>query len=163
VVLNTGALDVPQLIDDAAREHGSQAVVICMDVRRGTGGAEVLADGGRRGTGLAPAVWARQAVDRGAGEILVQSIDRDGRGNGYDLDLIHDVARSVDVPVIALGGVGQWQHFIDGLEAGASAVAAANIFNYTENSVYKAKRHLVDGGLPFRSPRLGYSLDAAAA
>lgn len=153
VTLNRKALEAPKLIDDCAREFGSQAVVVSIDAKTVDGGGwEVFTDGNRTATGKSPEVWAREAQERGAGEILINSIDRDGAGQGYDLDLIAAVSDAVSVPVIALGGAREWEHFGAGLDAGADAVAAANIFSYMENSVYKAKKHLFDTGYNVRTP-----------
>lgn len=156
VVINTQALREPGFIDACAREFGSQCVVLCIDAKSdGAGGWSVFGEGGRFDARRSPAAWAREAQERGAGEVLIQSIDRDGRGDGYDLPLVRSVVDAVSVPVIALGGVGEWSHLADGLTiGGADAVAAANIFNYTENSVHHAKRVLFEAGLNVRRPRL---------
>ena len=161
VALNTQAFDTPDLLARCARRHGAQCLVVSVDVRRVPASDpsadpawEVFVDGGRRATGRDPVAWAREAADRGAGEILLNSIDRDGAANGYDLDLIRAVSAAVRVPVIALGGVGEWAHLSAGLYAGAAAVAAGNIFHYTENSVYHAACHLASGGHPVRRPAL---------
>ena len=157
VVINTQALLEPEFIESAARRFGSQCVVVCADVRRqASGQAEVFASGGTRPTGRRATDWAREAQERGAGELLLQSIDRDGGGEGYDLPLVTGVARAASIPVIALGGVGAWSHMYDGLRAGASAVAAANIFNYSENSVFKAKEQLFSLRANVRAPSLGF-------
>ena len=157
ISLNTQAVDEPGFIDLCSREFGAQCVVISIDARTTHGDSwEVFTRGGRRATGRLPAEWAAEAEARGAGEILINSIDRDGRGKGYDVALIRSVVDAVRIPVIALGGVGKWEDFEPGLvAAGASAVAAANIFHYTENSVYKAKKHMHDIGLNVRKPALG--------
>lgn len=156
VAVNTAPLLDPGMIDEAARRHGSQCIVVNIDARRNEkGNWSVFSHGGQRETGRTVREWAREAVDRGAGEILIQSIDQDGRGQGYDTGLIREVCEAVPVPVIALGGVGEWSHFEAALAAGADAVAAANIFNYTENSVYRAKRYLFEAGGNFREPLLG--------
>jgi len=95
--------------------------------------------------------WCEEAERRGAGEILLQSIDRDGTGKGYDLDLIKEVIKKVRIPVIVLGGVGQFKNFVEGLrEGGASAVAAANIFHFTEQSIIKAKEYIKSAGIDMR-------------
>lgn len=163
VVINTQALNEPSLIDEAARQFGSQCITICIDARQALAAEAAPAegpqwfafsDGGRCAAGRNAVAWAREAADRGAGEILIQSIDQDGRGLGYDLKLIRAVVDAVRIPVIALGGVGSWEHLAEGVAAGAAAVAAANIFNYTENSVYNAKLGLVGKRLNFRAPRL---------
>jgi cyclase len=162
VVINSQPLVEPTFIDAAAREFGSQCVVVCIDAKQTDNEQwEVFSAGGRNATGRSPADWAREAADRGAGEILIQSIEQDGRGQGYDLPLIHSVSSAVRVPVIALGGAGSWEHFAAAIqEGGADAVAAANIFNYRENSVYQAKRHLFDQGLNVREPALGYAISS---
>ena len=115
---------------------------------------EFFSSGGRTETSWTATDWAREVELRGAGEILVNSIDEDGRGQGYDTELIRRVVDSVAIPVIALGGVGHWSHLEDGLSCGADAVAAANIFNYSENSVFKAKKFLFEAGCNVRRPNL---------
>lgn len=154
VSINTAAVRNPGLIGEAAREFGSQCVVVSIDAKRTDAGHEVFVDGGRAGTGRTPADWAKEAQERGAGEILLNSIDRDGGGQGYDLEALRAVCGAVRIPVIALGGVGEWGHFREGVEAGASAVAAANIFQYTENSVHLAKKHLHEAGVNVRAPAI---------
>jgi cyclase len=157
VVINTQALLDPPFIESAARVFGSQCVVVCLDARSARPGKwEVSAFGGDRPTGRLAADWAHEAQERGAGEILIQSIDQDGAAQGYDLALVRSVVQAVGIPVIALGGVGDWSHLHDGLREGASAVAAANIFNYSENSVFKAKEHLFASGANVRAPSLGF-------
>ncbi|MBI5623169.1 MAG: imidazole glycerol phosphate synthase subunit HisF [Elusimicrobia bacterium] len=151
VTLNTKAIDDPGFISAAAKEFGSQCVVVSIDAKRVEGGWEVYR-GGRTPAGMAPAAWARRVQDLGAGEILLNSIDRDGSGTGYDLDLIGEVSGAVSLPLVALGGVGNWEHLEEGLRTRASAVAAANIFHYRENSVFDAKRHLYEKGHNVRKP-----------
>ena len=157
VSINTKALEEPSFITECAAEFGSQCVVVSIDVRRKEDGSlEVFGKGGRTGTGLAPVQWAIEVQSRGAGEILINSIDRDGKGDGYDLDLIDSVAEAVKIPVIALGGVGRWEHFAQCLlNTRASAVAAANIFHYSENSVFNAKQYLYQMSASVRKPTLG--------
>jgi cyclase len=157
--LNTQALSEPAFVTACAREFGSQCVVVSIDARaRDGGGWEVFGQGGRDATGRDPAAWAAEARSRGAGEILINSVDRDGQGTGYDLALMESVADSVDIPVIALGGAGKWEHLAEVLaKTGVSAVAAANIFHYSENSVYNAKKFLFDAGADVRPPSLGLS------
>lgn len=157
-VINTKPLENPSFIDECAKEFGSQCVVVCIDVRRKKDKSlEVFAEGGRLATGRSPVKWAKEAENRGAGELLIQSIDRDGSDSGYDIPLIKDISTAVSIPVIALGGVGKWEHFVEGIQqGGADAVAAANIFNYSENSVYKAKEYLFNSGLNVRNPTLGH-------
>ncbi len=148
--VTTAALDDPGFITACANAFGSQCVVVGIDARRGEPGWSAWADGGRRDARRGAVAWAREAEDRGAGEILLQSIDNDGLRCGYDLDLIAAVAGAVTIPVIALGGVGDWEHLAEGLRAGADAVAAANIFNHSEQSVLKARRFLEQAGCNVR-------------
>ena len=156
VTINTQALAQPEFITESARIFGSQCIVVSIDVKINEAEQyEVMTERGRVATGRHPVAWAEEAEQRGAGEIFLNSIDRDGAGNGYDLELLKMVGGAVSIPVIACGGVGNWQHFGDGLEiGGASAVAAANIFNYTEQSVHNAKKFLYDKGLNVRKPEL---------
>ena len=149
------ALADPAFIQAAAKEFGSQCVVISIDVKVVEGVHQVMTDCGRATTGKDPVAWARQAEQQGAGEILLNSIDRDGMRNGYDLELIAKVADSVKIPVIACGGVGEWEHFAEALgQTGADALAAANIFHYTDQSVYMAKKFLAERNSNFRPPNL---------
>lgn len=153
VSINTQALAEPSFVDEASRTFGAQCIVVCVDVKEDAeqGTHEVYSAFGKRPTGLSPVDWCRELERRGAGEILLQSIDRDGTGQGYDLALIRSVADAVSIPVIALGGVGRVEHFTEGLREGhASAVAAANIFHFTEQSVINAKKHLKQAGIDVR-------------
>jgi cyclase len=141
ISINTGAFKTPQLIRDGSRAFGSQAIVVSIDVvRHQDGRTEVCVEGGREPTGASPVEWAKEAIRQGAGEILLQSVDRDGTARGYDDALIRDVAAASSVPVIALGGVGRYENYVDGVRAGASAVAAANIFHFKELSDRNGKR-----------------------
>lgn len=152
VVINTQAYRQPDFIRNASRVFGSQCVVVGIDVqRRGNGDYEVVVDHGREPTGLHPVEWATVVCDLHAGEIYLTSIDRDGSKEGYDLALMRQVTDSVDIPVIAFGGVGKWAHLIEGItEGGADAVAAANIFHYTDYSAKKAKDVLRKAGIDVR-------------
>ena len=153
ITLNTMALDRPELIDEAAAAFGSQCVVVSMDVKINAEGRHEVFKCGRKPTGLAPEDFARQVEARGAGEILVNSVDRDGTGQGFDIELIQKVCQAVRIPVIALGGAGDWSHFAEVLtQTNASAVAAANIFQHSENSVHQCKDYLYRAGLPVRKP-----------
>lgn len=151
LVLNTAFNDVPDLPMSLSRTHGRQCIVASMDIkRRHDGGVTVWVDRGSRDTGIGPVPWARRIVEAGAGELFFNSIDYDGNRKGYDLSCLHEVCAAVDVPVIAFGGVFEWKHLVEGIEAGAAAAAAANIFHYTEHSTKKAKRYLVSAGVPVR-------------
>ena len=151
-VINTLAVHEPGFVSRAAREFGSQCVVISIDtLRHEDGRLEVFTERGRVPTGMAPTDWAKRVEDLGAGEIFLNSIDRDGTGRGYDLDLIRGVADAVAIPVIACGGVQTYEDFAPGiLEGGASAVSAANIFNFFELSYPRAKKACLDTGLDMR-------------
>ena len=159
VVLNSIAFRRPELIEEAACRFGSQAIVASIDAFRGSDGrTEVFVDGGRTPTGKSPGNWAHEVENRGAGEILLQSIDRDGTGRGYDIELIGEVSSAVKVPVIACGGVGRFEDYAAGIEAGASAVAAANIWHFKELADRKGKRALALAGIAVRPPRMEKSM-----
>lgn len=156
VSIGTAAYEDPALIEESARQFGAQCVVVSIDVARSADGtATCVARSGKQPTAHDPVDWARQMEARGAGEILLTSIDRDGKMEGYDLNLIADVANAVNVPVIASGGAGNYGHMIDAVKAGASAVAAASIFHFTEQTPAEAKKALASAGIPVR-----YSLAA---
>ncbi len=153
VSVNTAAVQNPRLIADIAAEFGSQCVVCAIDAKRRDDGSsfEVFLHGGRTPTGLDAVDWAVRAVDLGAGEILLTSMDRDGTKEGFDLTLTRAVTSSVGVPVIASGGVGNLDHLVDGvIEGGADAVLAASIFHFREFTVAEAKRRLAEAGVPVR-------------
>ncbi len=153
VSVNTAAVQNPRLIADIAAEFGSQCVVCAIDAKRRDDGSsfEVFLHGGRTPTGLDAVDWAVRAVDLGAGEILLTSMDRDGTKEGFDLTLTRAVTSSVGVPVIASGGVGNLDHLVQGVvEGGADAVLAASIFHFREFTVAEAKRRLAEAGVPVR-------------
>ncbi|MBD2464240.1 imidazole glycerol phosphate synthase subunit HisF [Oscillatoria sp. FACHB-1407] len=151
ITLNTAAVRSPDLITQGATIFGSQAIVVSIDVlRHPDGQTEVFIDGGQEPTGKKPEEWAREVEQRGAGEILLNSIDRDGTGKGYDLDLINTVAAATTIPVIACGGVGRYEHYAEGIRAGAAAVAAANIWHFKELSDKGGKRALAKAGVDIR-------------
>lgn len=152
ITVNSAAFRIPELITDASRRFGCQAIVASIDARRHPDGRyEVFIDGGSTPTGWDPCRWAHEVESRGAGEILLQSIDRDGRGIGYDVDLIRNVVSSTSVPVIACSGVGRYEHYAEGIQAGASAVAAANIWHFKELSDRGGKRALARAGVEVRT------------
>jgi cyclase len=146
VALNTAAVDTPDLVSAIAETFGSQCVVVSMDVKEG----KVVVESSTRATALDPVDHARRVEDAGAGELLVTSVDRDGTMTGYDLDLVSEVAQAVTIPVIASGGAGSYEDLFAAIEAGASAVAAASIFHFTENTPLGAKRFLRGRGVPVR-------------
>lgn len=152
VVINTAAVENPELIRLAAQQFGSQCVVISIDAQQQANGTyEVLARAGTQPTGKEPVLWAKEVESLGAGEILLTSIDRDGTMSGYDLDLTQQVTGAVSIPVIASGGAGSYEDMTSVLQAGkASAVAAASIFHFTEQTPLEAKRFLKSRGLNVR-------------
>jgi cyclase len=156
VSINSAALANPALIGEIAGRFGSQAVIVAIDARRGTGRAdtaEVFVSGGRTATGKKALQWAHEAEDRGAGEILLTSMDRDGTGLGFDCELTSAVASSVSIPVIASGGAGNAQHFVDVFSAGhADAALAASIFHFGTHGVADLKQTLLGAGIPMRWP-----------
>ena len=151
VGVNSAAVERPELISDLARAFGSQCVVIAVDAARAGEGWRVRTEAGRRDWPLDAVGWAQEAARRGAGEILLTSIDRDGTGSGYDLELLEAVVGSVDVPVIASGGVGAYEHLVQGARAGASALLVAGRFHRREMTIGEAKRALESAGVPVRS------------
>lgn len=152
ITLNTEAVRRPDFINEAADRFGNQCIVVSIDARRmGYKKYEVYINSGKTATGLDPAVWAQEAVKRGAGEILITAIEQDGMMQGYDLELIQRVTAAVDVPVIASGGAGTPQHFVEAItEAGAHAVAAASIFHFTDQSPIKSRAYMKRAGLNVR-------------
>jgi len=151
VSMNTSAVDEPRLVSKAAERFGSQCIVVAIDARREDGRAKVYTHGGRVRTDRDAVEWAETAADRGAGEILLTSMDSDGTRNGYDLDLTRQVADSVQIPVIASGGAGSLEHLYQALnEATASAVLAASIFHYREVTIGQAKAYLRERGVVVR-------------
>jgi cyclase len=153
VAVNSAAVRRPRLIDELAEQFGAQCVVLAIDAkaRADQSGWEVFVAGGRTATGLDAVAWAREGVERGAGEILLTSMDRDGTNVGYDLPLTSAVAAAVGVPVIASGGAGELDHLVEALEAGADAVLCASIFHYGRFTVADVKTHLERAGVPIRS------------
>lgn len=152
VSVNSAAIADPQLISQAAAAFGSQAVVCAIDARRRAPNKwEVFVAGGRKATGLDAVEWAREAARRGAGEILLTSMDRDGTREGFDCALTRAVARAVNIPVIASGGVGELEHFAEGIiEGEADAVLAASVFHKGELTIRQVKEYLSKQGIPVR-------------
>ena len=156
---NSAAIANPDVISAAANRYGSQCIVVAIDAKRRVGddaaqrgpGWDVYSHGGRRNTGLDALQWARQMAERGAGEILLTSMDRDGTKAGFDLELTRTISDAVPVPVIASGGVGNLDHLADGIQLGhADAVLAASIFHYGEYTVGQAKARMAERGIPVR-------------
>ena len=150
VSVNSAALQRPQLIDELAGVFGAQCVVLAIDAKAGESGWEAFVAGGRTPTGRAVVEWAREGVERGAGEILLTSMDRDGTNAGYDLLLTSAVSEEVGVPVIASGGAGAVEHLTEALDAGADAVLIASILHYGRRTVPEIKAALARNGVPVR-------------
>jgi cyclase len=154
VSFNSAAVANPQVIRDASDKYGAQCIVVAIDAKRRKGGAsgwDVYTHGGRQNTGLDAVAWARQMAERGAGEILLTSMDRDGTKVGFDLELTRAVSDAVPVPVIASGGVGALEHLSEGIRiGGADAVLAASIFHYGEFTVAQAKALMARDGIEVR-------------
>jgi cyclase len=153
VAVNSSALANPVLLSDLAVVFGSQCVVVAIDAKRRGGTWDVYVNGGRTPVeGREAVAWAREATERGAGEVLLTSMDRDGTTDGYDLELTRAVADAVSVPVIASGGAGTLDHLVEGIdEGGADAVLCASIFHYGTYSVAEAKQALREAGIPVRT------------
>ena len=151
VSINTGAVNRPVFVREAAETFGSQCIVVAVDAKRAGSGWQVFTHGGRKPTGIDACEWAEKMASYGAGEILLTSMDRDGTKEGYDLELTRAVSERVAIPVIASGGVGNLQHIFEGLTTGkASAALAASIFHYREYTIAECKRYLADRDIPVR-------------
>ncbi|MBE0010951.1 MULTISPECIES: imidazole glycerol phosphate synthase subunit HisF [unclassified Arthrobacter] len=154
--INTAAVSRPEVIDEITSHFGSQVLVLSLDARRVPGGGtpsgyEVTTHGGRQGTGIDAVQWAREAADRGVGEILLNSIDADGTKAGFDLEMIRAVRAAVKVPLIASGGAGLPEHFPPAVQAGADAVLAASVFHFGPlDAIAQVKKAISDAGFPVR-------------
>ncbi len=152
--INSSAVARPELVREAAQKFGSQCVVVAVDAKQSAPGRwEVFTHGGRRPTGIDAVAWCRQVAELGAGEILLTSMDRDGTGLGFDLDLLRSVYGAVRLPVIASGGVGTLAHFVEGARAGATGLLAASVFHFGTFTIAQVKAALHAAGLPVRLPR----------
>lgn len=153
VAINTKAAIDPGFITEASVHFGSQCITVSIDVEETEGGYEVITDRGRSGTGMDPFTWSKRVENLGAGEIFLTSIDRDGTQTGYDLELVDGVARVVSIPVVASGGVGDWDHLVEGIfEGGVDAVSVANRLHHMQHSTKKAKDHMKSAGVDVREP-----------
>ena len=152
VTINTIAIENPEFITEAAKIFGSQCIVVSIDVKKNSKNEyEVYKKFGEIPTGMNPVEWAKKVEELGAGEIFLNSIDKDGTGMGYDLDLIKMVSEATNIPIIACGGVGKFEDFVEGINLGkASAVAAGNIFNFTEISTINSKKLMKKNGIDVR-------------
>ena len=154
VSVNSAAVKNPELITEAAKRFGTQAIIVAIDAKQRADNPnkwEVYVAGGRTATGIDAVEWAAEAAKRGAGEILLTSMDRDGSRDGFDCALTRAVARAVDIPVIASGGVGELEHFAQGIiEGEADAVLAASVFHYGELTIRQVKEYMRSQGIPVR-------------
>ena len=151
VSINTAAVQRPELVSSASRHFGAQCIVVAIDAKRCGDHWEVFTHGGRTSSGLDAVEWAKEIADRGAGEILLTSMDRDGTRSGFDLELTRTMADRITIPVIASGGVGTLDHLVEGVRDGhASAVLAASIFHFGDYTIAEAKAHMAAAGIPVR-------------
>ena len=152
ISVNSAAVKRPELVNEAAERFGSQCVVVAIDAKRREGGGfDVYLNGGRVNTGIDAVEWAKEAFERGAGEILLTSMDCDGVKNGYDIELTKAVSSAVNIPVIASGGAGKPEHFYDALtEGGADAALAASLFHFREMEIKDLKKYLKGRDVPVR-------------
>jgi len=149
--INSAAISRPELVAEAAQKFGSQCVVVAIDARQAAPGKwEVFSHGGRTNTGLDVLGWARRMESLGAGELLVTSMDRDGTGAGFDLELLKSICAAVRLPVVASGGVGTLEHFVEGAAAGATGLLAASVFHFGKFTIAEVKHALAQAGLPVR-------------
>ena len=153
--VNSAAVATPALVREAAQKFGSQCVVVAVDAKRvGPGAWHVFTHGGRQDTGRDAVAWCRQGAEAGAGEILLTSMDRDGTGLGFDLDLLRAACAAVRIPVIASGGVGTLEHFAQGAQAGATGLLAASVFHFGAFTIAEVKAAMAAAGLPVRLSRV---------
>jgi cyclase len=150
ISLNTSAVKNPQLIYEAAKKFGSQAIVIAIDVKKLMGEYKVFIKGGKEETTLEGLSWCKRVVDLGAGEILLTSMDKDGTKNGYDLDFFKMMNGSISVPIIASGGAGSKEHFVEAFNSGADACLAASLFHFQELKILELKKYLLQKGIQVR-------------
>lgn len=150
VSINSAAIKRPEFINEGAKRFGSQCIVVAIDVKRTGDQYNVYLNGGRVDTGINALEWAKEVVDRGAGEILLTSMDADGTKAGFDLSITEQISRAVNVPVIASGGAGTMEHIKEAFESGADAALAASIFHYKEIDIMDLKRYLSANGIPVR-------------
>jgi len=152
--INSAAITRPELVSEAAQKFGSQCVVVAIDARQSAPGKwQVFSHGGRQNTGLDVLDWARRVESLGAGELLITSMDRDGTGTGFDLELLKTICAAVRLPIVASGGVGTLEHFIEGARAGATGLLAASVFHFGIFTIAEVKQALNHAHLPVRLPR----------
>ena len=151
VSINTAAVQNPDVVEQSSKKFGSQCIVVAVDAKKNNDRWEIYTHGGRNSTGIDAIEFASNMEKRGAGELLITSMDRDGTQIGYDINLMSMISSRVNIPIIASGGVGELEHLVDGIKLGkASAVLAASIFHYGKYSIKEAKEYLVSKGIPVR-------------
>ena len=151
VGINTSAILNPNFVSESSSRFGSQAIVVAIDAKKVDDHYEVFTHGGRNSTGINAIEWARKMADFGAGELLITSMDRDGTKEGFDNNLMKSISETVDIPIIASGGVGSLRHLVDGVKNGeADAVLAASIFHYGEYTIQEAKNYMYEHGIEMR-------------
>ena len=151
VSVNSSAIKEPKIITEGAMKFGNQCIVVAIDAKKIKNSWEVFINGGRLGTGIDAIQWAKKVEKLGAGEILLTSMDRDGTKKGFDLELTKKISSSVGIPVIASGGIGKIDHFVDGVvKGGASALLAASVFHFGEFGISEVKKHLISKGINVR-------------
>ena len=150
VSINTAAVQNPEVVENSSKRFGSQCIVVAIDAKINKGKWEIFTHGGRNNSAINAIEFAKQMEDRGAGELLITSMDRDGTKLGYDIELMTKISSKVNIPVIASGGVGNLDHLVEGINSGASAVLAASIFHYGTYSINQAKQYLDSKGIPVR-------------
>ena len=150
VSINTAAVKNPKVILESSRKFGSQCIVVAIDAKKSKKSWEIFTHGGKISTGIDALEFALEMEKFGAGELLVTSMDKDGTQSGYDIDLVKKISSSVNIPIIASGGVGSLDHLVDGIKSGASAVLAASIFHYGSYSINEAKKYLASKNIPVR-------------
>jgi cyclase len=151
VGINTSAIKNPNLITEGANKFGSQCIVVAIDAKKIKNRWRVFTHGGRKETGLDAIEWAQLVTEKGAGELLITSMDRDGTGEGFDIELLKNITSKVPIPVIASGGVGNLEHLVEGVkDGGANAVLAASIFHFGKYKIKEARKAMTEAGLNTR-------------
>ena len=150
VSINTAAVENSKVVEESSLKFGSQCIVVAIDAKKNEEGWEIFTHGGRNPTGINAIKFASKMENCGAGELLITSMDKDGTQSGYDIDLMKKISSSVNIPVIASGGVGTLDHLVEGIKSGASAVLAASIFHYGTYSLTEAKQYLASKNIPVR-------------
>ena len=150
VSINTAAVQNPEVVVESSKKFGSQCIVVAIDAKKNGDIWEIFTHGGRNKTGINALEFAKKMEKNGAGELLVTSMDKDGTQSGYDIELMKNISSSVNIPVIASGGVGTLDHLVDGIKSGANAVLAASIFHYGTFSIEEAKQYLASKDIPVR-------------